>query len=442
MSETRPPRWAIVGGGILGMTLALRLAERGERVTLYEAADHPGGLADAWRLGDVRWDRHYHVILLSDERTRGLLTELGLEQELKWVTTKTGFFTDGRLHSLSSSWEFLRFPPLRLLDKLRLAGTILLASKIRDPLPLEKIPVADWLRKWSGARTFEKIWLPLLRAKLGENYRQTSAAFIWSTIARMYKARRTGMKRELFGYLPGGYGRILDTFEAKLRAAGVELRCDHIATRIQREDGQFALQFREKPGATADRVVVTTPCNIVANLCSQLAPDERERLLGAEYQGIVCASLLLKRPLSPYYVTNITDAGLPFTAVIEMTSLVDAAEFGERSLVYLPKYVPTGDPLLTASDEAIREAFLAGLRRMHPPLTDDDVLAFGVSRVPQVVALPTLNWSQRLPRVLTSIPGLFVVNSAQIVDGTLNVNESVRLAEQALPTLLPAEVAR
>ena len=64
-----------------------------------------------------------------------------------------------------------------------------------------------WLRRWSGERTFERIWLPLLKSKLGENYRLTSAAFIWATIARMYAARRPGLKREMFGYVEGGYDR-------------------------------------------------------------------------------------------------------------------------------------------------------------------------------------------------------------------------------------------
>jgi hypothetical protein len=33
------------------------------------------------------------------------------------------------------------------------------------------------------------------------------------------------------------------------------------------------------------------------------------------------------------------------------------------------------------------------------------------------------------------VPGLFLVNSSQIVNGTLNVNETLRLAEASLPTL-------
>ena len=462
-----PSNTAIVGGGILGMTLALRLAQAGQRVTLFEAGPHVGGLADAWQLGDVTWDRHYHVTLLSDMHWRRVLAELHLEQDMQWVETKTGFFTDGQLTSMSNTLEFLRFPPLGLLDKLRLGGTIFYASKLRDGKRLESIPVASWLRKLSGKRAFEKIWLPLLRAKLGENYQHTSAAFIWATIARMYAARRTGLKKEMFGYLPGGYARILEHFETLLHANGVDVRVNHAIEGVtpcnpKRERGRtlqdaassecfdvsalahasgymansVQLTFRDRPTETFDRVVLTTPAPIISRVCPNLTEDEHRRLNGLRYQGIVCASLLLKKPLAKYYVTNITDAWVPFTAVIEMTTLVDPAEFGGRSLVYLPKYVSPDDPLFEVSDEELRTQFIAALCRMYLDFSESDVEAFRVSRVRHVVALTTLNYSDNLPPMKTSLPGVFAINSAHIVNGTLNVNETVKLAEDAVRDLL------
>src|SRR5215472_8374985 len=223
MSAT-PQRWAVIGGGMLGLRLAQRLRRQGKEVTLFEAADRLGGLASAWELGGVVWDRHYHVTLLSDSHLRALLVELGLESELVWGETRTGFYTDGQLYSMSNTLAFLRFPPLGWLDKLRLGGTIFYASKIRNWKRLERISVESWLRRWSGTRTFEKIWLPLLRAKLGDNYRKASAAFIRAIIARMYAARRTGLKCEMFGYVRGGYARILERFGELLEREGVQLR--------------------------------------------------------------------------------------------------------------------------------------------------------------------------------------------------------------------------
>src|SRR3954447_23244138 len=67
---------AVVGSGFLGMTLALRLAQAGHRVTLFESAGEIGGLASAWEIGGYTWDKHYHVTLASDSHTRGLVEEL------------------------------------------------------------------------------------------------------------------------------------------------------------------------------------------------------------------------------------------------------------------------------------------------------------------------------------------------------------------------------
>ncbi len=435
--NAKPQNWAIVGGGMLGMTLAYRLAQQGQQVTLFEGAAELGGLASAWQLDDVTWDRHYHVTLLSDLTLRSLLRELHLEQDMEWVETKTGVYAGGKLYSVSNAIEFLQFPPLRLIDKLRLGFTILYGARIKNWKRLETIPVTTWLKRWSGDRTFQKFWLPLLRAKLGENYKIASASFIWSTIARLYAARRTGFKKELFGYLPGGYARLLKRFGEVLAETGVRVQLGCRVTQIQQTDsGQLRIQFHDGKAETFDQVVLTTAAPIAAQLCPQLSAQEKALLEGIQYQGILCASVLLKRPLSAYYVTNITEDWVPFTGVIEMTTLVNPEQFGGRSLVYLPKYVPAEDPAFAQSDEALQTQFIQALERMYPQFEASDVLSFQVSRVKYVVAVPTVNYSQQLPPMHTSVAGLHIINSAHILNGTLNVNETVQLAEQTLATLL------
>ena len=429
-------RWAIIGGGMLGLTTARGLANAGQQVTVYEAAPEIGGLAGAWQVGDYTWDRHYHVTLLSDLRIRALLAELSLEDSMRWVETKTGFYTDGKLYSMSSTPEFLKFPPLRLIDKFRLGGTIFMASKRKDWQALEQIPVAAWLSKWSGRQTFEKIWLPLLKAKLGETYQRCSAAFIWATIARMYKARQSGLKKEMFGYVPGGYARILESFAASLATRGVEIRTSSPIKQITSDSAAKVQVETEDDTQEYDRVVLTTPSSLIPKLCPQLLQKESEQHERIEYLGILCASVVLKKPLASYYVTNITDEGVPFTAVIEMTTLVDTKEFGGNSLVYLPRYAAHDDEAWTWSDEQIEDRFLAALDEMYPEFKREDVLAFRVSRARHVMALPTLEYSTKLPPMETGVPNVFAVNSAHIVKGTLNVNEVVELAESALEKVL------
>lgn len=471
---------AIVGSGFLGMTLALRLAKAGHNVTVFESSSEIGGLASAWEIGAVVWDKHYHVTLASDKFTRKLVEELGLGDEYRWVETKTGFYTDGELFSMSDTKEFLSFPPLDLISKLRLGATIFFASRVKDWKRLETILVEDWLTKLSGKKTFEKIWKPLLKAKLGEAYKRTSAAFIWATIQRMYAARNSGLKKERFGYVRGGYSRVLERFAKVLAENGVDIRLNSpvesvkklengkirvsIPASRRRSDtksyampqntkygilrtataiapgfsGAFLFEPDPKPsvekfrgngvGDTFDKVILTCPSNVVAKIAPQLNTDEQQALTNIEYQGIVCASVLMKCSLSSFYITNITDE-MPFTGVIEMSALVEKKEFGRHSLIYLPKYVAPDDELFDRSDDDIQRLFLNGLEKMYPHFSRKDVLAFRVSRVRNVFPLPVLNYSRDLPSMKTSVDGLYVVNSSHIVNGTLNVNETVQLAE-------------
>jgi protoporphyrinogen oxidase len=172
-------------------------------------------------------------------------------------------------------------------------------------------------------------------------------------------------------------------------------------------------------------------------MAPQLSAAEADRLRGVVYQGIACASILLERPLADYYVTNITDDWVPFTGVIEMTTLVDRARFGGRSLVYLPRYLAQDDAFWKKSDDEVRELFVSALERMYPAFHRNQVLAFQVSRVKEVLAVSTLRYSaERLPALATSLPDVSIVNSAQIANGTLNVNETIGLANAQAAALL------
>ncbi|HET8720397.1 MAG TPA: FAD-dependent oxidoreductase [Nitrospira sp.] len=429
-------KWAVVGGGLLGLTLALRLAQQGQNVTLIEAADHLGGLADAWRLGDVVWDRHYHVTLLSDTHLRRILEEIGVEKEMVWSRTGSTFYADGVLYPFSGVMDYIRLPILSPLDKMRLGATILHASRLKDPRRLETILIEPWLTALSGRRAFDRFWRPLLEAKLGDNYHKTAAAFMWATIQRFRAFHRSGLKTEMCGYAPGGYAGILEAFARTLGAKGVRIALSSPVSRVERAEGSLRITYASGAAEEFDRVVVTAAAPVAARMCPGLRENELSRLRSIDYMGIVCASALLRKPLSNTYLTYITDPAIPLTGIVEMSALVDRSQFNGHALVYLPRYVTAKDPFLNHTDEEVESMFLAALAKVHPHFSPDDVLCFKVSRVRNVTHVLTLNYSDALPPMSTSIPGLSIVNSAHIVYGTLNVNETVKLAEDAVPRLL------
>lgn len=423
---------------MMGMTLALRLLQKGQKVTIFESAEKIGGLTSSWTMhiddgpdkGDVTWDRFYHVILMSDQYTRKILKEIGLENELRWVETKTGFYSGGKLHSMSNLIEFFKFPPINLIDKFRLGLTIFVASKIKNWQRLEKVYVSDWLKRWSGKRVFEKIWLPLLKAKLGDNYVNTSAAFIWTTIQRMYAARKSGLKKEMFGYVTGGYEKINSTFAEHLLKLGAAIKCNSRVNVVKKNgSGMLEVTLCDNNSEFFDFVISTLPSQTSVKIAQGLSKEEQEKHKAIKYLGVICPSVILKKAISPYYVTNITDGSPPFTGIIEMTALIDRNEIKGNHLVYLPKYVNPDDSLFEKEDAEIKEIFLQALYNMYPDLSKNDALFWGVSKARIVFALPTINYSQKLPGITTSLNNYYIVNSAQIINGTLNVNDTIQVAE-------------
>ncbi len=424
-------RAAVVGAGVLGLAIARELRARGEEVTVFEAAPELGGLAAAWRVGDITWDKHYHVTLASDRRTRELLDWIGLDEEIQWRTTRTGFYA-GQTHGLRSAttpWELFRLPTLSPLDTARIGATIVRGSRIEDGSRLEDIPVADWLRARSGGRAFDRFWVPLLRAKLGAAWVDTSAAFIWATMRRLTQARRAGLSEERFGYVPGGAARIFDLLAHRLIDEGVKILGGTPVVAVQ-SSGRQQVVVTEQGSETFDRVVVTTAAPLAARLCLDLTDAERDRLRRVRYQGVICASMVLPKPLADYYLTYITDPGCPFTAVVEMSALVDREQFGGKSLVYLPKYVSPEDPLFDASDSELRDAWLGYLRRLYPHFDPADVEAFKVSRVKHVYAIPTLGYSRTMPPTTTTIRSLQLIGSANLPFSTLNIDDTLSLVEE------------
>jgi protoporphyrinogen oxidase len=419
----------IVGGGLLGMTVAWELVRRGHTVALFDSAPVLGGLASASQIGGITWDRYYHVILSSDITLRGLLAELDLDSQIRWRKAATGFYWNGRLHDFSTPFDLMRFPLLNPIERLRFGLGILRASRLASAENIQNLTIEEWLTQISGRSTFQKVWLPLLRAKLGDDYRTTSAIFMWATIRRLHLARSNGAGPEKFGYLPRGYAGMLETFEMELRQRGVKVWLNAKICGVHSKPQGVELRVSNGETLHFDRVVITAATPLAASFCPQITGRERERLEGIEYEGVICPSFLLSRPLSPYYVTNIADSSIPLTGVIEMSALVDREVFHGRSLVYLPRYVRPADPEFLKSDEEIGSRSLAALRTMHPSLRAEEVIDSRVSRARWVFRRPVAGALVPVP-LNTSVPRLHLINSAQITDGTLNVNETVLLAQQ------------
>jgi hypothetical protein len=155
------------------------------------------------------------------------------------------------------------------------------------------------------------------------------------------------------------------------------------------------------------------------------------RLRRTSYLGAVCTVVIGESPLSRNYVLNLAEPGFRLTGVIEMTNLVAAAEeTASDTLVYLPRYALAGDPVLERPDGEVRDEALDDLARVYPHTRRGWVRHTRVHRASMIQPVPLAGGPPLAPPFELPVPGVFVVNSAQLPSCVLNNSDCIGLARE------------
>jgi protoporphyrinogen oxidase len=436
------PSVGIIGGGLLGLTTAYRLAKQGVAVSVYERDSQLGGLAGTADLGGRPVDRYYHVVLPTDDRVRGLAAEVGLgDDAFRFRHTRVGFYQDGRLTSMSSARELLTFPGLSMVDRVRLGAFVARCQLKSDFDDLERMSLEDWLRRTSGDRLWRALWQPLLDSKFDGRYEDLPATYLWARTRRMSRTRDAS-SREVMGTLNGGYQVLVDALARAIVSMGGEVRTSTPVRHVPSAGGR-ALGVALEEGLVRHDWVVTT--QLRPGLEGLLAP-ELDAAMGPDplrYLGVVCLVARVRKSVSPYYSLNITDRRIPLTTVVETTHVVDP-ELAGGTLLYVPRYVDPTSPDLERPKAEIRREYLGHVRTMFPALRTDDVEAVHVARARVAEPIHVLGGRRPAPEDLFPAPGLAAASSASFYPELVNGQAVIGVADQLVEGLLsrlPAQMS-
>ena len=455
-------RTAILGGGALGLTLALRLAQRGEQVVVMEKEALPGGLAAGFPIGDVYLEKFYHHLFRSDTTIIALLDELGLGAKLEWHAPKTSSLVHGKAYAFSPLDILLHFTPLPFIDRVRLGAVGAYLKLRRSHEPFEQVTAAEWMARWMGKRSYELVWQPILESKFGDYYPQISMAWMWS---------RLHCRSFSLGYLRGGFQQLYDALVREVRASGGEVRlgCEVLSAKTAGEGaratngsesagtqrpqapaavgegaaapGGWRVSSKAAPEAEAleeayDRVISTLPTRLTFRLIPELPQDFRERYDWGLAYGAHCLILAMNQPLSDVYWLQFTDRGYPFLAAVEHTNMLPAAEYGGRHLLYLGNYLPMTNPLFKQSKEEVLASYLPHLKRINPQFSPDWITESWMFAAPFAQPIVTRDFPKHIPPHATPLPNLWLANMFQVYPQDRGQNYSIAMAERLVKQIL------
>ena len=424
---------AIIGAGYAGMSAAYDLIRARHAVTIFESADHPGGLASGFK--EPHWDwsveHFYHHWFASDQHMLGLIEELGLSRKVLFPRPYTVLLYNGKWYPFDSIPQAILFPGLGWgLNKIRFGLVGLYLRLTNNWQALEKTTVDAWMRKWAGEKVYQMMWEPMLIGKFGPYYKEVNMAWFWARI----HARTTKL-----GTYQGGFQAFADDFAAILEDLGVEIRYQTRVRHIEPVPGGGLTIETESGSQVFDRVLSTTSPGLMAKLAPALPAAYLDGLLKLKHMGAVVMTLSLKHQLSEqgYYWFNIPkSAGFPFLAVVEHTNYVSPEHFGGDHILYCGDYLELGHEYFDLSDAELLERFIPGIQRINPAFDRDWINKFWVYRTQYAQPVPLLNHSQNIPAIQTPIPGLYFASMSQVYPWDRGTNFAVEIGRKAAAMMM------
>jgi protoporphyrinogen oxidase len=427
---------AVIGAGPMGLMAALELLQAGHEVDVYERDDRIGGMSAHFDFDGLRIERYYHFICKTDAPLFALLRTLGIEDRLRWVDTKMGYFHGGTLHPWGTPTALLRFPKLGLIDKVRYALHVLYTKSVSDWRALDRRNAVDWIRGWVGARAWDVLWERAFQLKFFELRNELSAAWIGTRIKRIALSRRSLMHESL-GYIEGGSEALLEAMVAKIRALGGRIHVGTGIAEVVSDDGRVMGVRIDGEVHAFDQVLSTAPIQYVPRLVPGLPAEFSDRIRAIRNIPVACVILKLRHAITDNFWLNISDAGIEIPGLIEYSNLNPGTREGEH-IVYAPFYMPTTHPKWQRSNAELIDEVIGYLPRINPAFRPEWVLARHCHRYEFAQAICPPGFYDMLPPMRTPVAGFFMADTSYYYPEDRSISESVavgrRLAREAVDT--------
>ena len=417
-----PPSVVVLGGGISGISAALRLLEAGFPVTLVEARNFLGGRAFSYSGGPdgEQVDNGQHVIVGCCQTFRDFVQRLGvqdrwylqprlhlpvLDRSSKTGALKTAFWMRSPFHLLPS---FLTYPHLGLADKLKVL-MVLIKAKVTDRSrpELEEITFLDWLQRQGGEspRSVQNFWDLLVKPTLNDGVHEVSAAM---GLMIVQDGMLGGYHDANLGYPRSGLSRAIGkpAYE-RLTALDCQVRSGSPVKTLE-GDPQGISQVQLASGERLSGVVFLSalpPDALLSVLPPSLATAPFfEKLAGIETSPIVNVHLWYDRPVMEEPFCALVDSPLQWVFNQTRNHDTDPAPTAHHVCIS----VSAAWEYINQPREELAETFAREMAEVFPAARDAEILQSQVVKQRDATfrCLPGVN--RLRPGPVTPVPNLFL----------------------------------
>ncbi|WP_368084905.1 NAD(P)/FAD-dependent oxidoreductase [Vibrio splendidus] len=416
---------AVIGAGPMGLAVAYQLVKDGHDVTVFEADDRVGGMTASFDFGGLDIERYYHFICANDQPHFDMISEMGLDEKLKWTKTKMGYYYQGELFPWGNPIALLKFPKLSFVSKIRYGLHAFLSTKRSDWSKLDKVEASTWIKQWVGNEAYDVMWKSLFDLKFYNFSNNLSAAWIWTRIKRIGNSRYSMMEEKL-GYLEGGSEILLIAMKEKIEALGGKVELSSPVQKVKIESGKVVGLEVDGQLHQFDDVVSTVPAPYIPQLIPDLSEKELAQFKQLKNIAVVCIIAKLKKAVTENFWLNINDKRMDIPGIVEYSNLNPL----DDHIVYVPYYMPAEHEKYGDSDEKFTEKVKSYLKMINPKLTDDDFIDIHASRYRYAQPICEPGFLETIPPVDLPIEGLYVADTSYYYPEDRGVSEGIRFGKE------------
>lgn len=429
-------RVVVVGGGLAGITAALRCADAGHPVTLIESRPYLGGLTYSFRRGDLDVDNGQHVFLRCCTSYLALLSRLGVADQVTlqrrlsipirsvdpprtaWLR-RTGLPAPAHL-----AGSLLRYAPLRLAERLRFVPAALALRRVdpADPANDER-SFGDWLAAHGQSeRAISALWdlvgVATLNATAAQASLAQAAAVFQMGLLTEAPAADIGWSLVPLRQLHGESAR------ACLDAAGVQLRTGQKVDGIEPSGDRWLVRAREEEHV-ADHVIVAVPPGAAERLLpAGSVPAAAGWAMRLGSSPIVNAHIVYDRKvLSEAFIAAVDS---PVQWVFDRTR-----QSGLDTGQYLALSLSAADDSIELPVETLRARLLPALAELLPAARTARVRDFFVTRERNATFRPAPGTGRLRPPAATGRPGIWLAGAWTATGWPATMEGAVRSGEAA-----------
>lgn len=419
-NQNDPPRIAIIGGGISGLTAAYRLTKLlpDAHLELFEASERLGGMLQTRREGDYLIEMGADSFIDKLPAAVELCRELGLGDEIiptNEEPRRALILHNGKLHPVPAGFvqmrpeklgPMLRSPILSWRGKLRLLAERWIGKPAEVDSPAYDESVASFATRRLGREVMERLVQPLIAGIYTADPCQLSVAATMqpaidaerehgslrrAALAKLREATgESGARYASFVTPRGGLGQLVDALHKQLTQVTIRLNTP-VRSVSQSEDQHWLLATNDdRELQSFDGLVIALPAPRAAELLNSVDAELAGELRSIPYASSAVAGLIYRRdqigdPLDGFGIV---------VPAVEGRQIV-AASF---SSIKFPGRTPT--------DEVLVRVFIGGVLQAELlKRPDDELIRLAKDELADVLKISgephwakLVRWPEKMPQ--------------------------------------------